>query len=90
MQLGIVGLGRMGGNMAERLRAGGHDVIGYDAHSESSAVASLDELVEYFIAKCPRDRVRLIRRPHAGKGAGSAAIASAFAGTRVSRGEKGM
>ncbi|MGZ4145909.1 MAG: NAD(P)-binding domain-containing protein, partial [Actinomycetota bacterium] len=30
MQVGMVGLGRMGGNMAERLRAGGHDVIGFD------------------------------------------------------------
>ena len=29
MQLGMVGLGRMGGNMAERLRRGGHEVIGY-------------------------------------------------------------
>ena len=46
MQLGLVGLGRMGGNMAERLRAGGHDVIGFDSHSEASSVASLGELVE--------------------------------------------
>jgi 6-phosphogluconate dehydrogenase len=46
MQLGLVGLGRMGGNMAERLRAAGHDVIGYDPHSDASTVASLAELVE--------------------------------------------
>jgi 6-phosphogluconate dehydrogenase len=50
MQLGLVGLGRMGGNMAERLRAGGHDVIGFDSHSEASAVASLSELVEKLAA----------------------------------------
>ena len=31
MKLGMVGLGRMGGNMAERLRARGHEVVGYDA-----------------------------------------------------------
>ena len=31
MQLAMIGLGRMGGNMAERLRLGGHAVHGYDA-----------------------------------------------------------
>src|SRR5450631_759196 len=30
MELGIVGLGRMGANMAERLTRGGHRVVGYD------------------------------------------------------------
>lgn len=30
MQLGLVGLGKMGFNMRERLREGGHDVVGYD------------------------------------------------------------
>ena len=50
MQLGLVGLGRMGGNMAERLRAAGHDVIGYDPHSEASNVASLAEMVEKLAA----------------------------------------
>jgi len=29
MQLGLVGLGKMGFNMRERLRDGGHDVVGY-------------------------------------------------------------
>ena len=28
MQLGMIGLGKMGGNMAERLRLGGHQVVG--------------------------------------------------------------
>jgi 6-phosphogluconate dehydrogenase len=45
MQIGIVGLGRMGGNMAERLRRDGHDVVGYDAFSSASQVANLRELV---------------------------------------------
>ena len=31
MQVGMIGLGRMGANMVERLRRGEHDVIGYDA-----------------------------------------------------------
>lgn len=50
MQLGMVGLGRMGANMAERLRRGGHDVIGYDRNPEISDAASLAELVERLAA----------------------------------------
>jgi 6-phosphogluconate dehydrogenase len=45
MQVGMVGLGRMGANMAERLRSRDHDVIGYDRNPGTSDVASLDELV---------------------------------------------
>ncbi|WP_066901818.1 phosphogluconate dehydrogenase (NAD(+)-dependent, decarboxylating) [Mycolicibacterium houstonense] len=44
MQLGLVGLGKMGFNMRERLRAGGHEVIGYDPRPEVSDVAGLAEL----------------------------------------------
>jgi 6-phosphogluconate dehydrogenase len=50
MQLGLVGLGRMGGNMRDRLRAAGHDIIGYDHHPEVSDVTSLGELVEKLAA----------------------------------------
>ena len=46
VQVGMVGLGRMGANMAERLRRTGHDAIGYDRDPETSEVASLGELVE--------------------------------------------
>jgi 6-phosphogluconate dehydrogenase len=45
MKIGMVGLGRMGANMAERLRGRDHDVIGYDRNPKTSDVASLDELV---------------------------------------------
>ncbi len=45
MQLGMVGLGRMGANMAERLRRGGHEVIGYTRNRAVSDVGSLSELV---------------------------------------------
>ena len=38
MQLGLVGLGKMGFNMRERLRDGGHEVIGYDPRPEVSDV----------------------------------------------------
>ncbi|MFI7435309.1 phosphogluconate dehydrogenase (NAD(+)-dependent, decarboxylating) [Micromonospora haikouensis] len=46
MQLGLVGLGRMGGNMRERLRAAGHEVVGYDRNADRSDVTSLAELAE--------------------------------------------
>jgi 6-phosphogluconate dehydrogenase len=35
MKLGMVGLGRMGGNMAKRLLSGGHECIGFDVNPES-------------------------------------------------------
>lgn len=44
MQLGLVGLGKMGFNMRERLRAGGHEVVGYDPRPEVSDVANLADL----------------------------------------------
>lgn len=34
MRIGIVGLGRMGGNIAVRLTRHGHDVVVYDRSSE--------------------------------------------------------
>jgi 6-phosphogluconate dehydrogenase len=52
MHIGMVGLGRMGGNMAERLRAAGIDVTGYDANPDNSQVATLADLA----AALPRPR----------------------------------
>ncbi len=55
MQLGLIGLGKMGGNMAERLRLGGHQVVGFDFNPEAVArltgtgnigVSSLEDLVQ--------------------------------------------
>ena len=55
MQLGLIGLGKMGGNMAERLRLGGHQVVGFDfspdavaklAASGNVGAASLEDLVK--------------------------------------------
>jgi 6-phosphogluconate dehydrogenase len=50
MQLGLVGLGRMGGNMRERLRAAGHEVVGFDRNPAVSDAASLAELVDKLAA----------------------------------------
>ncbi len=44
MQLGLIGLGKMGFNMRDRLRQGGHDVVGYDPRPEVSDVGSLNDL----------------------------------------------
>jgi len=55
MKIGMVGLGRMGGNMAERLLAAGHEVVAFDRHPEKAqalaakgavAAASLEDLVQ--------------------------------------------
>ena len=50
MKLGMIGLGKMGGNMAERLRRHGHEVVGMDPHVESADVATLDDLVPLLAA----------------------------------------
>jgi 6-phosphogluconate dehydrogenase len=42
----MVGLGRMGGNMAERLRRHGHEVVGYDRNADIADAKTLAELVE--------------------------------------------
>jgi 6-phosphogluconate dehydrogenase len=55
LELGIIGLGKMGGNMAERLRLAGHTVVGFDFSAEavqrltdagSLGVNSLEDLVK--------------------------------------------
>ncbi len=54
MQIGIAGLGRMGGNMAQRLLRNGHDVAGFDPDPDAAnevvqhggrGASSLEELV---------------------------------------------
>jgi 6-phosphogluconate dehydrogenase len=59
MKVGMVGLGKMGGNMAERLRAHGHDVVGYDVFSEATDVPTLEALV----AALPAPRVVWVMVP---------------------------
>jgi len=46
MDLGLIGLGKMGGNMRERLRRAGHTVVGYDRNPDVSDVDSLEAMVE--------------------------------------------
>jgi 6-phosphogluconate dehydrogenase len=46
MKLGMVGLGKMGGNMSTRLRKAGHEVVGYDRDPAVTDVPNLAVLVE--------------------------------------------
>ena len=52
MQIGMIGLGKMGGNMAERLRRAGHDVVGYDHHPGRGDVDSLADFLD-LVADAP-------------------------------------
>ncbi|MEU4442601.1 phosphogluconate dehydrogenase (NAD(+)-dependent, decarboxylating) [Actinosynnema sp. NPDC050801] len=45
MQLGLVGLGKMGFNMRERIRRAGHEVVGYDRNPEVTDADSLADMV---------------------------------------------
>ncbi|MDQ3306953.1 MAG: decarboxylating 6-phosphogluconate dehydrogenase [Actinomycetota bacterium] len=46
MDIGMIGLGKMGGNMRERLRRGGHTVVGFDRDPDLSDVESLEKLCQ--------------------------------------------
>jgi len=46
MHLGLIGLGKMGGNMRTRMRNAGLTVVGYSRDAEVSDVESLEALVE--------------------------------------------
>jgi 6-phosphogluconate dehydrogenase len=70
MQLGMIGLGRMGANMVRRLTRGGHQCVGFDAFPKAvegikghgvDATTSLDE----FIAKLARPRAIWLMVPAA-------------------------
>lgn len=45
MHIGLIGLGKMGFNMRERMRNGGIEVTGFDRNPDVADVASIDELI---------------------------------------------
>ncbi|MCW2753842.1 MAG: gnd [Marmoricola sp.] len=59
MHLGLVGLGKMGGNMRARLRNGGHTVVGYDQNQDVSDSTSLADMV----AQLPSPKVVWVMVP---------------------------
>ena len=42
MKIGLIGLGKMGGNMVKRLRRDGHEVVGFASHASSVRAAVAD------------------------------------------------
>jgi len=62
MQLGMIGLGRMGANMARRLARGGHDVSGFDPSPEARERARADGIA---VADSPEALVALVAAPRA-------------------------
>jgi 6-phosphogluconate dehydrogenase len=46
VKIGLIGLGKMGGNMRERLRSAGHDVVGYDRDPALADAGSLADMVQ--------------------------------------------
>ncbi len=69
MRMGMIGLGKMGGNMATRLRRGGIEVVGYDRSAEVLQKLARDEgviaadSVADLIAKLPSPRIVWIMLP---------------------------
>jgi 6-phosphogluconate dehydrogenase len=62
MKIGMIGLGRMGGDMARRLMRGGHDVVGYDVDERARAAIGEDgaetaDSLDMLIARLEAPRV---------------------------------
>jgi 6-phosphogluconate dehydrogenase len=68
MQIGMVGLGRMGGNMARRLMTGGHQVVAYATDAQAvrqlaSEGAAGTTTLDDFVAKLTAPRVAWVMVP---------------------------
>jgi 6-phosphogluconate dehydrogenase len=59
MDIGLVGLGKMGGNMRERMRRAGHTVVGYSRDPQVSDATSLEDMVK----RLPSPRVVWVMVP---------------------------
>ena len=78
MQLGLIGLGKMGGNMRDRLRAAGHEVVGYDPRPDVTDVESLAALADALTAP----RVVWVMVPSRDPTRSTVALAGGRAGSR--------
>jgi len=71
MQLGMIGLGRMGGNIVRRLMKDGHTTVVYDKDPKAVAALGADGAVgagalEEFVSKLEKPRTAWVMLP-AGK-----------------------
>jgi 6-phosphogluconate dehydrogenase len=70
MQLGMIGLGRMGASMTRRLMRGGHQCVVYDANAKSVAALSAEgaggaDSMEHLVAQLEKPRVLWLMVPAA-------------------------
>src|SRR6266511_6260998 len=70
MQLGMIGLGRMGANMVRRLLRAGHECVVYDVHAEAVQEFTRQGAIEAtslddFVAKLTKPRVAWLMVPAA-------------------------
>jgi 6-phosphogluconate dehydrogenase len=68
MQIGMIGLGRMGGNMARRLMRGGHQVVAFDMSADNVEKLSAEgaagaKSLEEFVAKLTPPRAAWVMVP---------------------------
>ena len=68
MDIGMVGMGRMGGNMAERILRGGHRVVGYDRDPDTRTAAAkrgpdMADTLEHLVEMLPKPRVVWVMVP---------------------------
>jgi 6-phosphogluconate dehydrogenase len=82
MQIGIIGLGRMGGNMARRLMRGGHQVVVHDRDTAAIAALSAEgatgaETLDAFVSALQPPRAVWIMVP---AGAPTASVVADLAG----------
>jgi 6-phosphogluconate dehydrogenase (decarboxylating) len=94
MQLGMIGLGRMGANMVRRLLCGGHQCVVYDANPEAAqglategavAASSLDD----FVGKLTPPRAVWLMIPAAiDEGSPAPVLSAALYHRFMSRGEE--
>jgi 6-phosphogluconate dehydrogenase len=69
MNLGLIGLGKMGGNMVKRLKKDNHEIVAFDLNKENVNRAVIDgaegaESIEDFVKKLPAPRNIWIMVPH--------------------------
>src|ERR1700735_115467 len=68
MQIGMIGLGKMGGNMSRRLTRGGHEVVAFDRSAETVAELEKEGMkgatnLQRFVEQLEKPRVAWLMVP---------------------------